>query len=252
MRSLKDNQSLTPVLVNADYPNGAIINETPSVSGTAVVNEVYNDILVNIFKIINVTGTATNGIADSEATSYQFLAALQKFTNTLNDVEHVLTLSGLVFTLNENITLLPNKYFIFAKAVGAYNPAATYTFKGSTSSPSYSFISPTGFNDGDELLLILNQSQVRAYSQGGGTAASSFLTFTAGDLLGSDPFFFLPLSSTIIPTRPKYLTMYIEKGDGDNQDKMIQPVPYVATSRIITGMPNPTDFPDQIIRLFFA
>lgn len=251
MRSLKDNQALTPVLVNANYPDGSIINETDSQPGTAVVEQVYNDLLVNIFKIIDLVLGGTNGVADNEATTYQLLAALQKLPNVQNDIEQTLTLASTTFTLSLDISRLPNKYFVFAKAVGAYNPAATYTFKGSTTSPTYSFTAPNGFNSGDELLLILNQAGVKAYSFGGGIPASGHLQFTASDLLGSDPFFFLPLTGTGVPAVPKYLTMYITNGDGDNQQKMIFPA-YVASARIITGMPSPTDWASQVIDLYFA
>jgi len=251
MRSLKDNQLLTPILINADYPDGSIINETGSQQGTAVVEQVYNDVLVNIFKIIDVVLGGTNGIPDNEATTYQFLSALQKLPNIQNDIEQNLTLASTTFGLNLDITKLPDKYFIFAKVAGTYNPAVTYTFKGSTSSPSYPFTSPTGFNSGDELLLILNQVGVKAYSFGGGTPASGHLSFSASDILGSDPFFYLPLTTTVVPTVPKYLTMYVTNGDGDNQQKMIMPA-YIADTRIISGMSSPTDWPSQIIDLYFV
>lgn len=251
MRSLKDNRTLTPVLINTNYPDGAIINETLSQSGTAVVNEIYNDLLANVYKIIELVLGGTNGIADNESTAYQLLAALQKLPNVQNDIEGALTIASTVATLNLDITRLPDKYFVLAKVAGAYNPMLTYTFKGSTASPSYSFTAPNGFNDGDELLLILNQVGVKAYSFGGGIPASGHLSFNAGNLLGSDPFFYLPLTGTGVPSVPKYLTMYITNGDGDNQKKMITP-DYVATTRVITGMPSPTDFASQVIDLYFA
>jgi len=251
MRSLKDNQALTPILVNANYPDGSIINETNSQPGTAVVEQVYNDVLVNIFKIIDLVLGGTNGVPDNEATTYQLLAALQKLPNVQNDIENTLTLASTVFTLNLDISRLPNKYFVFAKAVGTYVPTITYTFKGSTTSPTYSFTAPNGFNSGDELLLILDQSSVRAFSFGGGIPASGHASFVAGDILGSDPFFFLPTAAKGVPTIPKYLTMYITNGDGDNQKKMIFPA-YVADTRIITGMPSPTDWPSVVIDLYYA
>lgn len=251
MRSLKDNQTLTPVLVNANYPDGAIINETTSQPGTAVVEEVYNDVLVNVFKIIDLVLGGTNGIADNESTSYQLLAALQKLPNTQNDIEQVLTLASTTFTLSLDITKIPNKYFVFAKAVGTYNPATTYTFKGSTPTPSYSFTAPNGFNSGDELLIIINQAGVIAYTFAGGVPASGHLFFTVDDILGSDPFYYLPLTGTGVPAIPKYLTMYVTNADGDNQQKLVSPN-YIANTRIISGMASPTDWPDQVIDLYFA
>lgn len=250
MRSLKDNQALTPVLVNANYPDGSIINETDSQPGTAVVEQVYNDVLVNIFKIIDLVLGGTNGTPDNEATTYQLLAALQKLPNVQNDIEQTLTLASTVFTLNLDITKLPNKYIVFAKAVGTYNPVVTYTFKGSTASPVYTF-TPNAFNSGDELLLVLDQSGVRAFSFGGAVPASGHAQFTAGDILGSDPFFFIQTAAKGVPTIPKYLTMYITNGDGDSQQKNIFPA-YIATTRIITGMPSPTDWASQVIDLYFA
>lgn len=249
MRSLKDNAALTPVQVNSTFPNGAIIDETSSTEGTAVVREIYNDILVNIYKILNIVGMTTNGVEDSEGTSYQLLAALQKFTNIQNDIENTLSLASTVWNLNLAIDLLPDKYFIFARAVGAYNSLSTYTFKG-TSPTTYNFTSPTGFNSGDELLLILDHGGVRAYSFGGGIAPSGYLTFDASKIVGADPFFYLPLTGTPVPQYPKYLTMYIQNGDGDNQNKMVFPA-YVADTRIILGMPSPTDWPSVIIKLYW-
>ncbi len=251
MRSLKDNHLLTPVLINSQYPNGAIIDETLSTVGTAVVGEIYNDILVNAYKILATAGLNTNGIADNEDNGYQLLIALQQLVNVLVDVEQPLTLASLVWSVPIAIDNLPNKTRLSCKAVGAYNPAATYTFKGS-GSLSYPFTAPNGFNDGDELILILNTAGVKAYSIGGGTPSSGMLTFNASDLLGADPFFFLPLTVTAVPAVPKYLTMYIKNADGDMQNKLIQPVPYVADTRVILGMPSPTDWPGMVITLYFA
>lgn len=251
MRTLKDNSPITPVQVDADFPDGAIIDETISVQGTAVIREIYNDILVNMYKLLRLTGTTSNGLEDSEATTYQIIGALQKLPNVLNDIERLVTLTSTTFAVDMDITLLPNKYVFIAKVVGAYG-AGSYTFKGTTSSPSYTFTSPTGFNDGAELLIIIDHSTVRAYAINPGIPATGSLTFTASDILGSDPFFFLPLTGTSVPAMPKYITMYVESGDPDDLVKMIQPVQYNASVQSIYGMSSPTDFPDQFITLFFA
>lgn len=250
MRSLKDNNGLTPILINSEYPNGAIIDETLGNPGTAVIGEIYNDILVNAYKILEVAGISTNGIADNEDNGYQLLIALQKLVNADIDVEQPITLASLIWSVPIAIDILPNKTVLTCRAVGTYNPAASYTFKG-TSVLNYPFTSPTGFIDGDELVVIINNAGVKAYSFGGGIPSSGKLTFDASDILGTDPFFYLPLTGTAIPTLPKYLTMYIQNGDGDAQNKMIQPA-YVADTRIITGMPSPTDWAGQVITLFYA
>lgn len=249
MRSLKDNSSITPVTVNSNYPDGQIIDETTSVQGTAVIEEIYGDILSNIYKAIRVTGGATTGVPDNESTAYQFLDALQKLPNIYNDTLRVLTLSSTTFTVDMNIDLLPDKYFFFAKVVGAYG-AGPYTIKGS-GSVSYNFTS-AGFNDAAYLLVFLTHAGAVAISLTSGNTAGGSITKTASDLLGSDPFFFLPLTGTVVPAVPKYLTMYIQNGDSDNQNKLIGPVAYVADTRIITGMPSPTDWPSMVITLYFA
>lgn len=249
MRSLKDNQAITPVRINTNYPDGQIIDETTPGSGTAVIEEIYGDVLANIYKAIRVTGGTTTGTPDNESTAYQFLDALQKLTNVYNDTERVLTLASSTFTVNMNIDLLPNKYFFFAKVVGAYG-AGTYTLKGSGTA-SYGLTS-TGFNDGAELLVIIDQSGARAYAITAGASPSGSITKSSSDITGSDPFWNLSLAGTTVPAVPKYLTMYIKNGDSDGQNKMIGPVAYVADTRIITGMPSPTDWPSMVITLFYS
>jgi hypothetical protein len=252
MRSLKDIQLLTSVLVDADYPDGAIINETVSQAGTAVINEVYNDVLVNLYKLLSITGNTSNGVADSESTTYQILGALQKLPNVLNDIRQTMTLALGVFSVPIAIDLLPDGYFLIVKPTSAGTAGATYSFKG-TGALTYDFISPGGFNAGDTVLLIINHptNPVQAFSINQTVSPTSQVTKTAADLLGSDPFFYLPLTGTLVPVLPKYLTMYIKNGDGDNQTKMISPA-YVADTRIITGMPSPTDWPSMEIILNFA
>lgn len=249
MRSLKDNSGITPVTVNSNYPDGQIIDETPSVQGTAVIEEIYQDIHSNNYALLRKVGITTNGIPDNEGTQYQVLAALQRLANVYNDTIRTLTLASTTFTVNMNIDLLPDGYFFFTKVVGAYG-AGSYTIKGSGSA-SYNFTSPTGFSDGAYLLVFLTHAGSIGLSIVPGTAPSGGLTFTKDNLLGADPFFYLPLTGTTVPIVPKYLTMYIKNGDGDNQNKMLVPA-YIADTRIITGMPSPTDFPSMEITLFFS
>lgn len=163
MRDIAQLPDGIPKQVDANFPFGAIINETVNVDGTPVVREIYNDVLVNLYKLLSITGNEANGTEDSEATTYQLLAAFQKLCNVQNDIEQVLSIVSTVAQVNLDIDLLPDKYFLFAKASAAYNPGLTYTFQG-TGSITYPFSSPGGFAAGDELLIILNQSGVIAYS----------------------------------------------------------------------------------------
>jgi len=148
--------------VSSAHPFGAIINETDTNSGTPVVREVYNDHLVNHYKLLEKVGMTANGQEDSENNGYQIIEALEKLPNKLNDIEQILTKSGSVWSINLPIELLPNKYFFFAKAADLYQPGASYTFKG-TGTTVLPF-SSSGFKASDELLLILDTSGVKAYS----------------------------------------------------------------------------------------
>jgi hypothetical protein len=148
--------------VNGDFPFGAILNETDTSDGTPVVREIYNDPLVNIYKLLQVVGITASGNEDSETNGYQLIEALKKLPNSLNDIEQVLTLNVLQWQCNFNLDLLPNKYFFFAKASDNYENGASYTFKGTTAT-TYPFTS-TGFSISDELLIIIDSATVKAYS----------------------------------------------------------------------------------------
>lgn len=148
--------------VSAAHPFGAIINETDTNDGTPVVREVYNDHLVNHYKLLQKTGIVANGLEDNETNGYQIIEALEKLPNKLNDIEQILTKSGSVWSINLPIELLPNKYFFFAKATDDFVNGTSYTFEG-TGLTSYPFTS-MGFNASDEVLIILDTSGVRAFS----------------------------------------------------------------------------------------
>lgn len=158
------NISQLPIVkeVSSNFPFGAIINETDVNDGTPIVREIYNDVLVNLYKLLPLTGFIASGNEDSEANGYQIINALKKLPNALNDIEQILTLTGTVWSIPLPIELLPNKYFFIAKAADAYASGGIYTFKG-TGAAVYNFTS-SGFKASDEVLLILDTSGVKAYS----------------------------------------------------------------------------------------
>lgn len=165
--------------VSTDQPYGAIINETETNDGTPVVREVYNDHLVNHYKLIEEVGFTANGLEDGETNGYQILEAFKRLPNVLNDIEQVLDLSGTVFTIPFDLTYLPNKYFCIARASSGYVSGPSYTFVGNgTGGETYPFSSPTGFSASDELLVIIDQSGVRAYSLTASSAPVSNEVFT--------------------------------------------------------------------------
>jgi len=146
------------------FPDSTIINETEVAEGTPVVREIYGDILTNLYKLLRVTGITANGFEDNELNDYQIVEALRKLPNVLNDSEQVLNLSGTQFILNLNLGLLPDKYFVFARASENYDEGETYTLIGNSGPEEYQFTAVNGFSSGDELLIILDQSTVRAYN----------------------------------------------------------------------------------------
>lgn len=149
---------------NAKYPFGsAIKNETETEQGTPVVRELYNDQLMNFYKILELVGITPTGTEDNNDTQYQLIEALKKLPNSLNDTEQVLTLTGTVWSIPFNLAYLPNKYFLIARASDNYSDTVTTTFKGS-GVLELPFTSVGGFSSGDELLIIIDTTQVRAYS----------------------------------------------------------------------------------------
>lgn len=151
--------------ISASKPFGAIINETDTIDGTPVVREIYNDPLINIYKLLQLTGITPDGTEDGETNGvggipkYQIIEALKRLANVLNDIEQVLTLSGGVWSVPFDLSILPNKYVFVAKATDNYTPG---TFKGVNASPTYSFTS-VGFNANDEVIVVIDQTGVKAY-----------------------------------------------------------------------------------------
>lgn len=160
MRTIKN--LAVPQNSDAKFPFSTIQNETDTEDGTPVVEEIYGDVLTNVYKLLQRVGITPTGTQDNDVTQYQILEALTKLPNVLNDVEQILTLSTTVWSAPLNLDLLPNKYFFFARATEAYSTGTSYTFKG-TSATEYGFTS-AGFKSGDELLVIIDSSNVRAYS----------------------------------------------------------------------------------------
>ncbi len=157
------NQILIPQDSDAKYPFGSTIqNETETQEGTPIVEEYIGDIIQNLYKVIKLSGITPTGTEDSESTQYQLVEALRKLTNLQNDVEQVLALNTTVWSVPLNLSILPEKYFFFAKADEDYNAGITYTFKG-TGVTEYPFLS-SGFVSGDELLVIYSTSGVVTYN----------------------------------------------------------------------------------------
>lgn len=142
-------------------PQGAIQNETDSQEGTPVVREVYNDLLMNVYAILKDRKIPYNQQEDNEQNGYQLLDALRLLTNELNDTEKVLNNNGSTWSIDLNFALVPNKYFVFARAADNYSSSIQF-IKGS-GTQQFPFQS-NQFKTGDEILIILDQGTVRAYN----------------------------------------------------------------------------------------
>lgn len=171
------------------FPDSTVLNETETNEGTPVVREIYGDVLTNLYRLLRLTGVVANGTEDNTTNGYQLVEALSKFPNVLNDIEQQLNLTGAVFSIPFKLSLLPDKYFVFARSVEDYVSTTSYTFKGSEVT-TYPFTSPTGFNSGDEVLIIIDHSGVRAYSltvlSGGGSVPSEIFTVFGTPLAYND------------------------------------------------------------------
>lgn len=158
---------------STNYPFGANIqNETDTVSGTPVVREIYGDVLMNIYRLLELAKITPTNTEDNDTTQYQIVEALKKLPNSLNDIEQILTLSGSIWSVPFDLSILPNKYFFIARASDAYVGSTTFKGSGTLELPFTS----SGFNASDELLVIIDSSSVRAYSLSKLSETPDFLT----------------------------------------------------------------------------
>lgn len=148
--------------VSPDFPDGAIVNQTDTRDGTPVVREIYNDILSSNYQLLAEVDILPNGEEDSITNGHQILDALKLLPNETNDIEQILSLTGTVWSISLKLEILPNKYVFVARPTEDYVSGTTYSFKGSEST-EYGFTS-SGFKAGELLLVVIDQSGVRAYS----------------------------------------------------------------------------------------
>ena len=223
MRTIQ--QLAIPKEVSSDFPHGAILNETDIADGTPVIREIYNDILANVYKLVELTGLTATGAQDSETNGYQVIEALRKLTNVQNDIEQVLGLSGTVWSVPLNLAILPNKYVFFARASDNYNPFTTYTFKG-IGATQYPFISTTGFRSGDEIVVIFDTAGVRVYSLSMITQASETINTPMGNPLsynGGDVMYYFEDGSLLNETPSiYYIQSVIRTFESDSSIEIVE------------------------------
>lgn len=148
---------------NLKYPFGANIkNETDTENGTPVVREIYGDVLMNLYRVMELAGITPNNVEDNADTQFQLVEAFKKFSNEINDINHVLTLNSTVWSLPLNLAILPNRFICFAQVSDNYVSTQTYTFKG-IGDLELPFISQ-GFNASEQVLIVIDTDGVKAFS----------------------------------------------------------------------------------------
>jgi hypothetical protein len=160
------DQFTFPKNTNAKFPFGStILNETDINDGTPIVEEIYGDVLMNIYKILQMVGITPSGDQDNNLTQFQIVEAIQKLPNVINDVEHSLILSGTEWSVALNFEFLPNKFVFFARAAENFDPSTSYTITGNDDAfdSNYPVICPDGFSANDEVMVVLDTSTVRIY-----------------------------------------------------------------------------------------
>ncbi len=149
--------------VDAKYSFGANIqDETNTVVGTPVVRELYGDIVQNIYRFLELTNVNPTNTEDNKNTQFQFVEAISKFANQINDINHVLSLDGLVWSLPLDLEILPNKFVCFAQVTDNYVNGVSYSFKG-IGVDEIPF-SSDGFKASEQVLIVIENSIVKAFS----------------------------------------------------------------------------------------
>jgi hypothetical protein len=149
--------------IDSNLPFGSTIqDETETQAGTPIVADLMQDILSNLYRLLEVTKITPTNAFDGYSTQYQLVDALKKLANSMNDIEQVLTLDGTTWSVDLDLTILPNKYIFLARASDDYDIAETYSFKGS-GTDTYSFTSEY-FKTGNLLLIVIDTGTIRSYT----------------------------------------------------------------------------------------
>lgn len=164
MRSIK-NQLIPQDGDNAKFPDGQIRNETSSQTGTPVVREIYGDVLANIFAVIRDAGIVLTENEDSESSQHQFLDALKVFTNELNDIKRILTISGLDISVNLDFDNLPENYVFVAQITEDLVVSENYILIGEGES-EFGITNATTISASSMVLVVLNEFGTKIYGLG--------------------------------------------------------------------------------------
>ena len=162
MRSLK-NLGLVHNQNYSLYPQGAIQNETDNVDGTPVVNEVYNDTLMNVYALLADRKVNLSNTEDNEVNGYQIIKALKLVFNEYSDSVQILSKPSANWFIDIDSKLLPEKAVLFVRSTD--NMTANIDESLFDRAGEYLKISPrTNVKTGDDCVLIYDSSGGRIYS----------------------------------------------------------------------------------------
>lgn len=148
----------------AEFPQGQIQDETTTTPGTPVVRAVYGDLLTNVYAILAHAGVVPNQNEDSQTNGYQLLDALKVFSNELNDLRQVLSVSGGNVSTSFNFDSLPNDYVFIAKVSDALSADTNYTLR--SASPGVRAVPITllsNISANSTVLVVIGQNSVEIF-----------------------------------------------------------------------------------------
>lgn len=82
-------------------------------------------------------------------------------------------------------------------------------------------------------------------------SSSTEIDKTAADITGSEPFFSIDLSADVVFTFPSSFSVYKDPA-GDDSWVSVSPIDYDPVNKILRGMDNPADFPDEKIKILVS
>jgi len=85
------------------------------------------------------------------------------------------------------------------------------------------------------------------FNSGGGASVEP-IEKTAADIEGTDPGFYIDLTSEGVPDYPASVTAYVKYGTDPYQ--MLSPLQYYPETKRLYGFSDPAGFPDQNIKIF--
>ena len=124
--------------------------------------------------------------------------------------------------------------------------SAIATPGGLTSWLQANFVTPVRpVASGSDLSTII-QKVIAVLESSSGNAFT--LNKTAADVTGADPNFKIDLSAAGLPSFPTSIAVYIDAA-GDGNYLLQGPVQYKPSTKILSGMISPVDFPNQLIKI---